>query len=128
MVAKSLPRLRPASPGSAPARTWPWLRKRPSISLSAKAVQWGLSTSDPLVSDDSGLALVLRVAKGYKLVRGSYALHIRFGDEPPSDQTPLSVLDGRTWPTTNCAPAAPSTFRRRICPASSTRPGFESLH
>ncbi len=66
-------------------------KNSPLIVLSAKAVQWGLALNDPLVSEDSGLALVLRVAKGYKLVRGSYALQIRFGDEPPMDQVPLSV-------------------------------------
>ena len=66
-------------------------KNAPLIVLSTKAVQWGLSMNDPLVAEDSGLALVLRVAKGYKLVRGSYALHIRFGDEPQPDQTPFSV-------------------------------------
>jgi hypothetical protein len=63
----------------------------PLIVLSTKAVQWGLALKDSLVSEDSGLALVLRVDNGYKLVRGTYALQLKFGDEPPVEQTPFTV-------------------------------------
>ena len=63
----------------------------PLIVLSTKAVQWGLALKDALVSEDSGLALVLRVDNGYKLVRGTYAMQLKFGDEPPVEQTPFTV-------------------------------------
>ncbi len=63
----------------------------PLIVLSTKAVQWGLALKDSLVSEDSGLALVLRVDNGYKLVRGTYAMQLKFGDEPPAEQAPFTV-------------------------------------
>jgi hypothetical protein len=59
--------------------------------LSPKAQQWGLPPDGALVSDDSGLSLLLRAVDGYRLGRGSFNLQLKFADDPVTEQTPISV-------------------------------------
>lgn len=103
-------------------------KNAPLVVLSAKAVQWGLSMSDPLVSEDSGLALVLRVAKGYRLVRGSYALQIRFGDEPQPDQTPFNVPLMSDLAHNELRTRSPINFQAAHLPSISNPAWFRVVH
>lgn len=103
-------------------------KNSPLIVLSAKAVQWGLSLNDPLIAEDSGLALVLRVTKGYRLVRGSYALQIRFGDEPPTDQTPLSVPLMADLAHNELRTRSPINFQAAHLPSISNPAWFRVVH
>ena len=58
---------------------------------SAKAHRWGLTPEQKLLSDDSGLSLLLQAVDGYTLGKGSYTLQLRFADDPASARTPISV-------------------------------------
>jgi hypothetical protein len=66
-------------------------KNSPVALLSSKAIQWGLALNDALVTEDSGLALSLRTARGYKLGRGTYTLQIKFGDEAPDAAAPIAA-------------------------------------
>jgi hypothetical protein len=59
--------------------------------LSPKARQWGLGAADHLLTEDSGLSLLLRAADGYRLAAGSYNLQLKFADDPLTEQKPVSV-------------------------------------
>ena len=61
------------------------------IRPSTKAQQWGLTPTDTLFSDDSGLSLLLQAIDGYTLVKGSYVLQLRFVDDPVTTQNPISA-------------------------------------
>ena len=59
--------------------------------LSPLALQWNLKAHDPLITDDSGLGMLLSSFGGYKLLRGTYMLQIKFADDPLTDEQPVSV-------------------------------------
>ena len=59
--------------------------------LSPKAVQWGLPADGQLVTDDTGMSLLLHAYDGYQLGRGSFNLQLKFADDPVTEQTPISV-------------------------------------
>lgn len=61
------------------------------VSPSAKALQWQLPPDDPLLSEDSGLNLLLQAQSPYVLSKGSYLLQLRFVDDPLTDAQPLSA-------------------------------------
>ena len=61
------------------------------VNPSPKALQWGLSPTDALITDDSGLSLLLQAQAPYTLSKGQYSLQLRFQDDPPSANQPLSV-------------------------------------
>lgn len=58
---------------------------------SAKARRWGLDNSAQLLTDDSGLNLLLQTSEGYTLTRGSYSLQLRFADDAATARNPISV-------------------------------------
>ena len=58
---------------------------RPSL----KATRWGLSPADPLLSDDSGLSVLLQAESGYAMPRGSFGLQLRFVDDPATSAKPI---------------------------------------
>lgn len=59
--------------------------------LSTKAIQWGLSGDDVLVTENSGLGILIHAFGGYRLSRGPYVLQLKFSDDPQTEQTPISV-------------------------------------
>lgn len=59
--------------------------------LSSTAQQWNLSPTDPFVSEDSGIGILLHAQGGYHLSRGNYLLQLKFSDDAPSDGAPFSV-------------------------------------
>ncbi len=59
--------------------------------LSPQATQWGLSPDDKLVTQDSGLGLLLHAYGGYRLSRGAYVLQLKFADDPHTEEKPISV-------------------------------------
>ena len=61
------------------------------VSPSNKALQWGLPLGDVLMSEDSGLSLLLQAQSPYVLSKGNYLLQLRFKDDPESDARPLSA-------------------------------------
>lgn len=61
------------------------------VAPSAKALRWELSPTDELMTEDSGLGLLLRARRPYVPARGSYQLQLRFRDDPQSDERPLTV-------------------------------------
>ena len=61
------------------------------VSPSDKAIQWGLPPGDVLMSEDSGLSLLLQAQSPYVLSKGSYTLQLRFQDDPETDSRPLSA-------------------------------------
>jgi len=61
------------------------------VSPSGKALQWNLPPGDVLISEDSGLSLLLQAQSPYVLSKGSYVLQLRFKDDPETDARPLSV-------------------------------------
>jgi hypothetical protein len=61
------------------------------VSPSDKALQWGLPPGDVLMSEDSGLSLLLQAQSPYVLSKGSYVLQLRFRDDPETDARPLSA-------------------------------------
>ena len=61
------------------------------VSPSAKALQWGLPPGDVLMSEDSGLSLLLQAQSPYVLSKGNYVLQLRFKDDPDTDARPLSA-------------------------------------
>ena len=56
------------------------------ITPSVKAVQWGLTPSDKLLTEDSGLHLLLVAKNGYSLAKSSFQLQIRIKDDPESEK------------------------------------------
>jgi len=72
------PRLRVASATQA-------LLIRPSV----KATRWGLTPNDRLMSDDSGLSVLLQTEPGYVLPKGNFALQLRFSDDPLTAAKPI---------------------------------------
>jgi hypothetical protein len=61
------------------------------VSPSDKALQWSLPPGDALMSEDSGLSLLLQAQSPYVLSKGSYTLQLRFRDDPETDARPLSA-------------------------------------
>lgn len=61
------------------------------VSPSDKALQWNLQPGNVLMSEDSGLSVLLQVQSPYVLSKGSYQLQLRFKDDPESDAQPLSA-------------------------------------
>jgi hypothetical protein len=61
------------------------LLSRPSL----KASRWGLGPTDALLSDDSGLSVLLQTEPGYVLPRGNFALQLRFVDDPRTAAQPI---------------------------------------
>jgi hypothetical protein len=59
--------------------------------LSAKGLQWNLNSDDQLVTEDSGLGILLHAFGGYRLSHGPYVLQLKFADDPQTEQTPISV-------------------------------------
>ncbi len=59
--------------------------------LSPQAAQWGLSPDDKLVTQDSGMGLLLHAYGGYRLSRGAYVLQLKFADDPHTEEKPISV-------------------------------------
>jgi len=59
--------------------------------LSPKALQWNLNVNDPLITDDSGIGILLHAFGGYHLSHGAYVLQLKFADDPSTDQKPISV-------------------------------------
>ena len=72
------PRLRIASAAQA-------LLIRPSL----KATRWGLTPGDHLLSDDSGLSVLLQAQDGYRLPKGNFGLQLRFSDDPQTTAKPI---------------------------------------
>ena len=72
------PRLQMASAAQA-------LLIRPSL----KATRWGLTPTDQILSDDSGLSVLLQTQPGYALPRGNFALQLRFSDDPLTAARPI---------------------------------------
>lgn len=58
---------------------------------SAKSLQWQLAVDDFFVSADAGLQVLLKTESPYVLVKGSYALQLRFTDDPQSNANPITV-------------------------------------
>ena len=58
---------------------------RPSL----KATRWGLTPGDRLLSDDSGLSVLLQTQAGYVLPKGNFGLQLRFSDDPQTAAKPL---------------------------------------
>ena len=58
---------------------------RPSL----KATRWGLTPGDPLLSDDSGLSVLLQAESGYVMPRGNFGLQLRFIDDPATAAKPI---------------------------------------
>jgi hypothetical protein len=58
---------------------------RPSL----KATRWGLTPGDTLLSDDSGLSVLLRAEPGYVMPRGNFGLQLRFVDDPATAAKPI---------------------------------------
>ena len=58
---------------------------RPSL----KATRWGLTPGDRLLSDDSGLSVLLQTESGYVLPKGNFALQLRFSDDPQTAAKPI---------------------------------------
>lgn len=58
---------------------------RPSL----KATRWGLTPGDRLLSDDSGLSVLLQTESGYVLPRGNFGLQLRFRDDPQTAAQPI---------------------------------------
>ena len=56
---------------------------------SNKATRWGLTPTDALLSDDSGLSVLLQTEPGYVLPRGNFALQLRFLDDPITTAHPI---------------------------------------
>jgi hypothetical protein len=56
---------------------------------SAKALQWQLAVDDVLMSEDSGLHVLLKTQSPYLLVKGNYVLQLRFTDDPQSTAEPI---------------------------------------
>ena len=56
------------------------------ITPSVKAIQWGLTSSDKLLAEDSGLHLLLVAKNGYSLAKSSFQLQIRIKDDPESEK------------------------------------------
>jgi len=61
------------------------------VSPSAKALQWQLAPQDRLMTEDSGLSLLLQAQSPYTLAKGSYQLQLRFVDDPHTDAQPLQA-------------------------------------
>lgn len=59
--------------------------------LSALALQWNLKSDDQLITEDSGISILLHSFGGYKLARGTYILQLKFSDDPQTDEAPISV-------------------------------------
>jgi hypothetical protein len=59
--------------------------------LSPSALQWNLNVQDTLVSEDSGLGVLLHAFGGYHLSHGPYVLQLKFQDDPQTEQKPISV-------------------------------------
>jgi hypothetical protein len=72
------PRLQVASAAQA-------LLARPS----AKATRWGLTPNDELISDDSGLSVLLQAEPGYVLPKGNFVLQLRFQEDPITAAKPI---------------------------------------
>lgn len=72
------PRLQVASAAQA-------LLIRPSL----KATRWGLTPADALLSEDSGLSVLLQASDGYVLPKGNFLLQLRFQDDPLSAAKPI---------------------------------------
>jgi hypothetical protein len=58
---------------------------------SPKALQWGLKPQDELLSDDSGLSVLLQTVEGYAPGKGSYTLQLRFVDDPATARKPITA-------------------------------------
>ena len=58
---------------------------RPSL----KATRWGLAPGDRLLSDDSGLSVLLQTEAGYVLPKGNFSLQLRFTDDPQTAARPI---------------------------------------
>jgi hypothetical protein len=58
---------------------------RPSL----KAMRWGLTPGDLLLSDDSGLSILLQAEPGYVMPRGNFGLQLRFIDDPATAAKPI---------------------------------------
>lgn len=56
---------------------------------SAKATRWGLGPNDRLISDDSGLSVLLQTEPGYTLPKGNFSLQLRFRDDPITAAKPI---------------------------------------
>lgn len=61
------------------------------IEPSQKAIQWGLKSTDEILSDDSGLYLLLKVDSGYLLKKSAYFLQIRVKDDVSTNNKPITV-------------------------------------
>lgn len=61
------------------------------INPSEKALQWNLTQSQVLMSEDSGLSVLLQAQSPYVLSKGNYYLQLRFKDDPETDAQPLSA-------------------------------------
>lgn len=61
------------------------------VTPSEKGRQWNLLPSGVLMSEDSGLNLLLQAQSPYVLSKGSYMLQLRFKDDPETDVHPLSA-------------------------------------
>jgi hypothetical protein len=61
------------------------------IQPSTTALQWGLGPQDELLSQDSGLILLLQTQAGYSLESGSYHLEMKLRDDPLTAQQPLTA-------------------------------------
>lgn len=84
--------------------------------LSPKALQWGLPADGALVSDDSGLSLLLRAVDGYQLGRGSFNLQLKFADDPVTELTPMSVSLIADRPHNELRTRAPVSFPNMALP------------
>lgn len=62
------------------------------VQPSPKSVRWGLSTSESIIADDSGLSLIIQPTEGFELISGSYVLELRFVDDPESNKNPISAV------------------------------------
>ena len=61
------------------------------VQPSEKARRWGLDHSAQLLTEDSGLNLLLQVTQGYVLSRGGYSLELRFADDPVTTHAPVRI-------------------------------------
>jgi hypothetical protein len=61
------------------------------VTPSEKGRQWNLLPSGVLMSEDSGLNLLLQAESPYVLSKGNYVLELRFKDDPETAAHPLSA-------------------------------------
>jgi hypothetical protein len=59
------------------------------VFLSKNAVSWGLKEDDPIISEDSGINLTFAAFGAYKIQPGSYAIEIKFEDDPVTAKNPI---------------------------------------